>query len=85
VEYFLVYIALRPDYCYRLILYLYYEKLARFSIYSKTAFRYIDIDINRLADDNRGGNIIQGSLSLINETANIATIILLKMYHYIDE
>ena len=85
MEYFLVYIALRPNYYYRLISYLYYKKLARFSIYSKTAFRYINININRLADDNRGGNIIQGSLSLINETANVATIILPKMHHYIDE
>jgi len=85
VEYFLVYMALRPDHCYRLISYPYYEKLARFSAYSKTAFRHIDIDINRLADDNRGGNMIQGSLSLTNETANVATIVLPKMHHHIDE
>jgi hypothetical protein len=70
-EYYRLYVALRPDHQWRLISYPYYAKFAHRG--DNTFFRHIDINIKRYLEDGRGGNMIQGSLSLDDESQDMCT------------
>jgi tRNA-dihydrouridine synthase 3 len=43
-------------------------------------FRHIDINITEYLEDGLGGNMIQGSISLDNETPNMCTEIIPGMH-----
>ncbi len=55
-QYYAFYVALRPDYAWRLISYPYYVKFAKPGDY--TSFRYINISIPKYLEIGRGGNLI---------------------------
>lgn len=74
-EYYRCYVALRPDHHWRLISYPYYAKYAQPG--DSTFFRHIDINITQYLEDGRGGNMIQGSVSLDNERLDMCTEILI--------
>lgn len=77
-EYYRCYVALRPDHYWRLISYPYY---AKYSIEGdKTFFRHIDINITQYLKDGRGGNMIQGSVSLDDEKPDMCTEIIPGMH-----
>ena len=77
------YVFLRPDHCWRLISFPYYAK----STYpgEKTAFRHIDVNVPDLLNSGRCANVIQGSVTLTDETRENCTTILLGMQHYLGE
>jgi hypothetical protein len=77
-EYYRSYVALRPDHHWRLISYPYYAKYSKQG--DSTFFRHIDINVEQYLRDGRGGNMIQGSVSLDNETNDMCTEVLLKMH-----
>jgi hypothetical protein len=77
-EYYRLYVTLRPDNHYMLISYPYYMKYARSG--DKTFFRHIDMNITQYLADGRGGNMIQGTVSLDNETDHCCTEILEGMH-----
>jgi hypothetical protein len=81
--YYAMYVALRPDHCWRLITYPYYAKYARPG--DKTFFRHIDINVNDLVKHGRGKNLIQGSVSLDNEIYGNCTTILPGMHKHIGQ
>ena len=64
--YWLLYVALRLDRNPRLISYPYYAKFATGG--DSTTFRHIDIYIPQFLETGRGEDIIQGSVSLDDET-----------------
>lgn len=66
IGYWLAYVALRPDTTPRLVSYPYYTKLAQAG--DKTAFRYYYMNIERFLKDERGGNMISGSVSIDDKT-----------------
>ncbi len=47
--YYRVYVVFRPDYEWRLVSYLYYVKYVK--VGSRTAFKYIDVNIPRLLEE----------------------------------
>ena len=61
----MVYVALRADHNWKLILYPYYVQSQ--SAGDSTYFRYIDLNIPQLVEDQRGHSIIQKSLFLDDE------------------
>jgi Phytanoyl-CoA dioxygenase (PhyH) len=73
-EYYRCYVALRPDHHWRLISYPYYAKYAQPG--DSTYFRHIDINVSQYLVDGRGGNMIQGSVSLDDERPDMCTEIL---------
>jgi hypothetical protein len=73
-EYYRCYVALRPDHHWRLISYPYYAKYAQPG--DSTSFRHIDINVSQYLVDGRGGNMIQGSVSLDDEHPGMCTEIL---------
>ena len=77
-EYYRCYVALRPDHHWRLISYPYYAKYAVEG--DNTFFRHIDINITQYLKDGRGGNMIQGSVSLDDETPDMCTEIIPGMH-----
>ena len=83
ITYWMAYSCLRPDRNYWLISYPYYMKNARLG--DSTFFRHVDIDINRAVKTGRGTNMIQGSLSLTDETEDMATEILPRMHLHMGE
>lgn len=66
IGYWLAYVALRLDGNSRLVSYSYYTKLA--SAGDCTFFRHCDMNLEPFLKDGRGANIIQGSVSLDDET-----------------
>jgi hypothetical protein len=74
--YFAVYAALRPDRNTRLVSYPYYMKYQTAEDGTSTQFRHLDLDIERLVTNNRGGNMIQGTVSLDDEGPDDCTEIL---------
>ena len=71
--YYIAYAALRPDGRWRLISYPYYTKYTVPG--DHTFFRHIDINIQRLISEERGANMIQGSLSLDDEDKDCTEIL----------
>ena len=71
IEYWALYACLRPDRNIRLVAYPYYAKYTREG--DPTIFRHIDINVPKYLDNGHGGNIIQGSVSLDDETAEGCT------------
>jgi hypothetical protein len=79
LEYYVLYVAMRPDHCPRLVSYPYYTKFARPG--DATYFRHIDINIPEFLETGRGGNIIQGSASLDDETAETGCTVIIPGMH----
>jgi hypothetical protein len=73
-EYYRCYVSLRPDHHWRLISYPYYAKYAQPG--DSTFFRHIDVNVSQYLVDGRGGNMIQGSVSLDDERPDMCTEIL---------
>jgi hypothetical protein len=69
-------VALRGDHHWRLISYSYYVKYAT---RSGTFFRHIDLNITQYLINGRGGNMIQGTVSLDDEQDDCCTEIILGM------
>ena len=69
LQYYVFYVALRPDYVWRLILYPYYVKFAKLGDY--ISFRYIDISIPKYLETGRGGNLIQRIVAITDDTVRI--------------
>ncbi|KAF7505499.1 hypothetical protein GJ744_000746 [Endocarpon pusillum] len=66
-QYWMLYVAMRPDHNQRLVSYPYYTKFARPG--DSTVFRHMDMNIPEFLATSRGGNIIQESVSLDDKTA----------------
>ena len=81
--YWLAYACLRPDRNYRLIFYSYYAKYVIPG--DSTFFRHIDMNISRYIQDGHGSNIIQGSISLDDESNEGYTEILSGFHKHIKE
>lgn len=79
LQYYLLYVAMRPDHCSRLVSYPYYTKFARPG--DSTVFRHIDMNIPEFLETGRGGNIIQGSVSLDDETAETGCTVIIPGMH----
>lgn len=75
----MLYVALRPDRNPNLILYPYYAKYAREG--DSTAFRHIDMNSPQYLSTGRGKNIIQGSVSLDDETVESGCTELIPGFH----
>lgn len=65
LEYWALYVCLRPDRNARLISYPYYTKYSQEG--DKTFLRHIDMSIPLYLEDGHGSAIIQGSVSLDDE------------------
>jgi hypothetical protein len=76
--YWLRYVALREDRCYKLISYPYYMKSATPA--DQTKFRHIDINVERLHELDYGKFQIQGSLSLDDEDDDNCTELVKGMH-----
>ena len=81
VSYWLLYVCLRPDRNHRLVSFPYYNKYAVEA--DQTAFRHIDMNIPRYLDHQRGANIIQGSVSLNDETEAHCTVLIPGFHRHI--
>ncbi|KAK2795510.1 hypothetical protein FQN52_005277 [Onygenales sp. PD_12] len=80
--YYAWYVALRPDRQSRLISYPYYAKYAKPG--DNTFFRHIDVNVKRLAEENHGANMVQGSVSLTDEDHRNCTTIVPGMHHHTE-
>lgn len=81
LAYWMLYVALRPDRNHRLVSFPYYCKYVGEDDHN-TAFRHIDISIPRYLESGRGGNMIQGSVSLDDETAEDGCTVLVAGFHH---
>jgi hypothetical protein len=81
--YYMLYTALRPDKAWRLVTYLYYAKFAQLG--DNTYFRHLDLNIPTLLSQDRGCNMIQGSVSLDDESEESCTVIMLGMQNKLGE
>ena len=81
--YWMLYVALRPDHNYRLISYPYYTKYAKPG--DQTFFRHIDINVSELVRNNRGGYMIQGTVSLDDEEEGQCTQIIPGLHKHIKD
>jgi hypothetical protein len=77
--YYAAYAALRPDKQWRLVSYPYYIKAQ--DVGDETYFRHIDLNVPDLLANQRGCNMIQGSVSLDDEDEENCTVILAGMQH----
>lgn len=75
----MLYVAARPDHNYCLILYPYYAKYAQ--NYDGTLFRHIDLNIDAFLKNGRGGNAIQGSVSLDHESDKTGCTEVVRGFH----
>ncbi len=82
-QYYVFYVALRPNHAWRLILYPYYAKFAKPGNY--TSFRYIDISILKYLETGRGGNLIQRTVAIINDDEENSTFMCLGMHKHLQE
>jgi len=80
--YYMLYYCLRPDKQTVLISYPYYIKATVPG--EQTFFRHIDVNIPDLINHNRGANMIQGSVSLDDETEDNYTEIIPSTYYIIS-
>ncbi|MCJ1412158.1 hypothetical protein MMC19_006250 [Ptychographa xylographoides] len=83
LTYWAIYACLRPDRNVRLVSYPYYTKYAQSG--DATYFRHIDMNIPKYLQDGHGGSIIQGSISLDDETVNGCTELQLGFHKHIAE
>lgn len=85
--YYLLYVCLRPDHATSLLSYVYYAKLASPTCEdlhhpgnmlpaSKMFFRHVDLNMERVLEDDAAALIIQGSVSLIDEDEENCTEII---------
>ena len=81
--YWLAYVCLRPDRAHRLISYPYYAKYAVGG--DSTFFRHIDMNVPSYLENGHSSNIIQGSISLDDETEDGCTEILPGFHKNIGE
>ncbi len=81
--YYLIYVALCSDHNHCLISYSYYSKFQ--TVFNKTFFRHINLNILKLVNEKKEQYIIQGSVSLNNEKKEDCTEMLLKMHHHLDK
>ena len=81
LAYWMLYVALRPDRNHRLVSFPYYCKYVGEEDHN-TSFRHIDISIPRYLESGRGENMIQGSLSLDDETAEDGCTVLVAGFHH---
>ena len=81
--YYALYAALRPDKQWRLVSYPYYAKYAVAG--DRTYFRHIDVNVPDLLGSARGSNMIQGSVSIDNETEQDCTVIIAGMHNKLRE
>jgi hypothetical protein len=81
--YYALYAALRPDQQWRLVSYPYYAKYAVEG--DQTYFRHIDLNIPDLLSNSRGAYMIQGSVSIDDESSQNCTVILPGMQHKLQE
>jgi len=81
--YYLIYVVLCSDHNYYLILYSYYSKFQ--TVFDKTFFRHIDLNILKLVNEKKEQCMIQGSVSLNNEKKEDCTEMLLEMHCHLDE
>ncbi|KAF7507136.1 hypothetical protein GJ744_010949 [Endocarpon pusillum] len=70
---------MRPDHNQRLVSYPYYTKFARPG--DSTCFQHIDMNIPEFLETGRGGNIVQGSVSLDDETAETECTVIVPGMH----
>lgn len=75
----MLYVALRPDRNLKLVSYPYHAKYTRKG--DSTAFCHIDLNIPQYLSTGRGGNIIQDSVSLDNETIESGCIKLIPGFY----
>ncbi|KAJ5971735.1 uncharacterized protein N7479_001653 [Penicillium vulpinum] len=83
VCYYAAYVAVRPDYAWKLISFPYYTKSAYLG--ENTAFTYIDLNIGDYLATGRGGSAVQGSLSFTDKDKENCTIILPKIHLRLEE
>lgn len=81
--YYMLYTALRPDQQWRFVSYPYYAKYAVKG--DSTQFRHIDLNVRQLISSNRGGAMIQGSVSLDDEDELNCTMVLPGMQWKLGE
>ena len=81
--YYMLYAALRPDKAWRLVTYPYYAKFAQPG--DNTYFRHLDLNIPTLLSQDRGCNMIQGSVSLDDESEESCTVIVPGMQSKLRE
>ncbi len=81
--YYLIYVALCSDNNCCLISYSYYSKFQ--TVFDKTFFRHIDLNILKLVNERKEQYMIQGSVSLNNEKKKDCMKMLLRMHHHFDE
>jgi hypothetical protein len=81
--YYMLYAALRPDKAWRLVTYPYYAKFAQPG--DNTYFRHLDLNIPTLLSQDRGCNMIQGSVSLDDESEESCTVIVPGMQKKLGE
>lgn len=79
--YWLLYVCLRPDHGHRLISYPYYAKYALPG--AASFFLHMDINPVRASDDDYGINMIQGSLSLTDESEDDCTVVVKGMHKFL--
>lgn len=79
LQYYLLYVAMRPDHNQRLVSYPYYTKFARPG--DSTIFQHVDMNIPEFLETGRGGNIVQGSVSLDDETAETGCTVIVPGMH----
>lgn len=80
LAHWLLYVATRPGHHPQLISYPYYAKFV-FEKDNSTGFRHIDLNIDAFLATGRGGNAIQGSVSLDNESEEAGCTQLVKGFH----
>ncbi|MCJ1470831.1 hypothetical protein MMC07_009478, partial [Pseudocyphellaria aurata] len=80
LAYWMLYVALRPNRHYRLVLFPSYCKYVGDGDFN-IKFCHIDINISRYLENGRGGNMIQGSVSLDDKTKEDGCTILVKSFH----
>ncbi|KAL8788068.1 MAG: hypothetical protein Q9195_007482 [Heterodermia aff. obscurata] len=82
LSYWMLYAALRPNHNMRLVAYPYYTKYA--VEHDRTGFAHVDMNIDQYLQHGHGGNIIQGSMSLDNETEDACTLIVPGFHRNIE-
>jgi len=78
-----MYVLFRTNYTHRLIRYLYYLKAADYT--DKIGFRYTDVNPFTLYKGGPRGDLLQGSVLLIDKIKDMATLIVKKIYTLIDK
>ena len=80
--YYILYVCLRPDRNRRLTSYPYYAKYDKRRNY--TFYRHLDMNVREYLNTGRGGNVIQGSVSLDEESETGCTVLVPGFHHAIS-